>query len=90
MNIPIQALQPEGEFWVPGTRKTVNSQLVRRAVGLLPMRDRNAAVDYMTAGRALSEEVSESIRRAILQVAEERRERAFPSDGKNRSHSTAF
>jgi len=85
MNIPIQYMQADGEFLVPGTRQTVNGELVRRAVGRLPMCDRQAAIDHMTGGPVPSEETACLIRRAIVQAAEERRERTFPPGGKIRS-----
>ena len=90
MNIPIQFMQPDGEFSVPGTRQTVNSELVRRAVGRLALRDRNEALDYIAGGPSPSEEVAEAIRKAIVEIAERERERHFPSNGKNRSHPIAF
>jgi hypothetical protein len=85
MNIPIQYMQADGEFLVPGTRRTVNGELVRRAVDGLPIRDRREAIAHMTGGPVPSEEAACSIRRAIVQVAEERRERTFPPGGKIRS-----
>jgi hypothetical protein len=85
MNIPIQYMQADGEFMIPGTRQTVNGELVRFAVGRLSMRDRQAAVAHMTGGPVPGEETACLIRRAIVQVAEERRERTFPPGGKIRS-----
>lgn len=85
MNIPIQYMQADGEFLVPGTRWTVNGELIRRAVGRLPVRDRQAAVAHMIGGPVPSEETACLIRQAIVQVAEERRERTFPPGGKIRS-----
>jgi hypothetical protein len=85
MNIPIQCMQADGEFLVPGTCQTVNGELVRRAVGRLPMRDRQAAVTHMTGGPVPNEETACLIRRAIVQAAEERRERTFLPSGKVRS-----
>jgi hypothetical protein len=85
MNIPIQFMQAEGEFSVPGTRQTVNGDVVRRAVGRLPLRDRSEALDYMASGAAPSEKVAVALRRAIVELAEERRERDLPDTGKPRS-----
>lgn len=78
MNIPIQFMQAEGEFSVPGTRQTVNGDVVRRAVGRLPLRDRSEALDYMASGTAPSAKVAMALRRAIVELAEERRERDLP------------
>jgi hypothetical protein len=85
MNIPIQFMQAEGEFSVPGTRQTVNGDVVRRAVGRLPLRDRSEALDYMASGTAPTEKVAFALRRAIVELAEERRERDLPDTGKPRS-----
>jgi hypothetical protein len=85
MNIPIQFMQAEGEFSVPGTRQTVNGDVVRRAVGRLPLRDRSEALDYMASGTAPTEKVAMALRRAIVELAEERRERDLPDTGKPRS-----
>jgi hypothetical protein len=85
MKIRVHLMQATGEFSVPGTRQTVNDEIVRRAVGMLPMRDRDAVNNYMAGGPAPSEEVAESIRKVIVKVAEQERERFFPSNGKTRS-----
>ncbi len=69
-------MQASGDFSVPGTRQTVNNEIVRCAVGMLPMRDRDAINNYMAGGPAPSEE-----------VAERKREQALPSNGKTRSHA---
>jgi len=90
MNIPIQFMQSDGEFSVPGTRQTVNSDLVRRALRRLRLRDRDQALGYIAGGSSPSEEVAEALRRAIVQVAEQRRERLSPSPGKTRSHAIEF
>ena len=71
MNIPIQFMQAEGEFSVPGTRQTVNGDVVRRAVGRLRLRDRSEALDYMAGGTAPSATVAMALRRAIVELAEE-------------------
>ena len=85
MNIRVYLMQATGEFSVPGTRQTVNDEIVRRAVGMLPMRDRDVVNNYMAGGPAPSEDIAESIRKVIVKVAERKREQALPSNGKTRS-----
>ena len=87
MKIRVHLMQATGDFSVPGTRKTVNAELVRRAVGMLPMRDRDAVIRYMTGGPEPTEEIAESVRMAIVEIAEQKREQAFPSNGKTRSRT---
>ena len=87
MNIRVHLMQATGEFSVPGTRQTVNEEIVRRAVDMLPMRDRDAVNNYMAGGPAPSDEVAESVRKVIVKVAERERVRLFPSSGKNRAHA---
>ena len=87
MKIRVHLMQATGDFSVPGTRKTVNAELVRRAVGMLPMRDRDAVIRYMTGGPEPTEEIAESVRMAIVEAAERKREQAFPSNGKTRSRT---
>jgi hypothetical protein len=72
MNIRVHLMQATGEFSVPGTRQTVNDEIVRRAVGMLPMRDRDAV---------------QSVRKVVVKVAELKREQALPSNGKTRSQA---
>ena len=67
------------------TRQTVNDEIVRHAVGMLPMRDRDAVHRYMAGGPAPSEEVAESVRKVIVKVAELKREQALPANRKTRS-----
>ncbi len=85
MKIRVHLMQATGEFSVPGTRQTINDEIVRRAVGMLPMRDRDAVRHYMAGGPAPSDNIAESVRKVIVDVAEQERERRFPSNGKNRS-----
>ena len=85
MKISVHLMQASGDFSVPGTRKTVNDEIVRRAVVMLPMRDRDAVIHYMAGGPAPSEDIAESVRKAIVEVAERKREQALPSNGKTRS-----
>jgi len=85
MKIRVHLMQATGDFLVPGTRQTVNKTMVRQAVGMLPLRDRDAAIHYMAGGPVPSQEVAESIRRAIVEVAEKERERRFPLTEKCRS-----
>ena len=87
MKIRVHLMQASGDFSVPGTRQTVNDEIVRRAVGMLPMRDRDAVHRYMAGGPAPSEEVAESIRKVIVKVAERKREQALPANGKTRSQT---
>ena len=87
MKIRVHLMQASGEFSVPGTRQTVNDEIVRRAVGMLPMRDRDVVIHYMAGGPAPSEDIAESIRKVIVKVAERKREQALPSNGKTRSHA---
>ena len=87
MKIRVHLMQATGEFSVPGTRQTVDGDMVRRAVGMLPMRDRDAVNNYMAGGPAPSEEVAESVRKVIVKVAERKREQALPSNGKTRSQT---
>ena len=87
MNIRVHLMQATGEFSVPGTRQTVNDEIGRRAVGMLPMRDRDAVRHYMAGGPAPSEDIAESVRKVIVKVAERERVRLFPSNGKNRAHA---
>jgi hypothetical protein len=85
MKIRVHLMQATGDFSVPGTRQTVDEEIVRRAVGMLPMRDRDAVRCYMAGGPAPSEDIAESVRRAVVEVAERKREQALPSNGKTRS-----
>ncbi len=85
MKIRVHLMQASGEFSVPGTRQTVNDEIVRRAVGMLPMRDRDAVRHYMAGGPAPREDIVESVRKVIVKVAERKREQALPSNGKTRS-----
>ena len=85
MNIPVQCMQAQGEFSVPGTRRTVNGEVVRRAVGRLPIRDRGEALDYITGGEPPTEKIAEALRQLIVELAEERRERNIP-ERRPRSH----
>jgi hypothetical protein len=84
MNIPVQFMQAEGEFSVPGTRTTVNGGIVRRAIGRLPLRDRSEAIDYIAGGAAPSEKIAEALRQLIVELAEEQGERDIPK-GTSRS-----
>ena len=85
MIIRAHLMQATGDFWVPGTRQTVNAEMVRRAVGLLPIHDRIAVLDYMDGGQEPSERVVELLRRLIVYVAEREKERRFPQSGEIRS-----
>ena len=87
MNIPVQFLQGEGRFSVPGTSRTVNGEIVRRAVGRLSLRERREAFGCIAGGAAPSAPVAEALRRAIVAVAEEQRERDVPETGASRSLS---
>lgn len=78
MNIPVQCMQAEGEFSVPGTRHTVNSHLVRQAIGRLPIRERREVFDCFAAETAPSEKVAEALRQLVVEVAEESQERNAP------------
>ena len=78
MNIPMQYMQPEGEFSIPGTRFTVNEDVVRRAIRRLPMRERSEVFDCFAREVAPSEQVAKALRRVIVELAEERTERNTP------------
>jgi hypothetical protein len=78
MKIPVQFLQAEGEFSVPGTRCTVNSSMVRQAVGRLSLRDRNAALNYMVKGTPPPDHLAESLRQLIFELVDEQNERDTP------------
>lgn len=78
MKIPVHFLQAEGEFSVPGTRYTVNSSMVRRAVGRLLLRDRNAALNYMAKGTPPPDDLAESLRQLIFELVDEQSERDTP------------
>jgi hypothetical protein len=77
-------MQATGDFLVPGTRQTVNAEMIQRAVGLLPIHDRSAVFCYLTGGPEPSERVAEALRKLVVYVAEKERERNFPTSGKNR------
>jgi hypothetical protein len=78
-------MQATGDFSVPGTRQTVNAEMVQRAVGLLPILDRRAVLSCMAGGPELSEPVAESVRRLVVYVAEREKERHFLTSRKYRS-----
>lgn len=78
MNIPVQLMQAEGDFSIPGTRQTVNSELVRRAAGRLRMRERGEVFDCFADGTAPSEKVAEALRSLIVELAEQSAERPSP------------
>lgn len=86
MNIPVQFMQAEGKFSIPGSRQTVDGEVVRRAVGRLPMRERGEAFGYFAGGAAPSEKVAAALRKLIVELAEERRERDAP-EGESRSQA---
>jgi hypothetical protein len=75
MIIRAYLMQATGNFWVPGTRQAVNAEMVRRAVGLLPIHDRAAVLGYMDGGPEPSERVVALLRRLIIYVAEREKER---------------
>ena len=78
MCIPVYLMQADGEFSVPGTRRTVNGELVRRAVGRLPMRERGEVFDCFADGGVPSEKVAEALRQKIVELADEAQERNTP------------
>jgi hypothetical protein len=75
MKIRVQLMQATGDFSVPGTRQTVNEEIIRRAMTLLPIHDRAAVYGYMCGGPAPSEHVVKILRRLIVYLAEKERER---------------
>lgn len=75
MNIPVALMQADGEFSVPGTRRTVNGKLVRQAARMLPMRERGEAFDCVASGAAPSENVAAALRQLIVELAEATGER---------------
>lgn len=78
MNIPVQLMQAEGKFSVPGTRHTVNREVVRRAIGRLPVRERGEVFDCFADGAAPSEKVAEALRSLIVEPAEQSEVRPSP------------
>lgn len=84
MTIPINAMQPTGEFSVPGTRYPVTSDTVRAAVMQLSLHERSQVETYLTGGPEPSDSAKQSLRHAVVAMAEERKKRSFPA-GKIRS-----
>jgi len=84
MSMSINAMQPTGEFSVPGTRYPVTSDTVRVAVMQLSLRERSQVEVYLAGGPEPCDSTKQSLRRAVVEVAEERKKRNFPA-GKIRS-----
>lgn len=84
MSMSINAMQPTGEFSVPGTRYPVTSDTVRVAVMQLSLHERSQVQAYLAGGPEPSDSTKQSLRRAVVEMAEERKKRNFPV-GKIRS-----
>jgi len=78
MIIPVHLMQAEGNFSVPGTRCTVNGELVRQAAGRLPLRERGEAFGCFKSGAVPSEKLAEALRLLIIELAEKAQERNAP------------
>jgi len=84
MSMSINAMQPTGEFSVPGTRYPVTSDTIRAAVMELSLHERSQVETYLAGGAEPSDSAKQSLRHAVVEMAEERRKRTFPA-GKIRS-----